>query len=70
MVFKQFERKSREEMFKAFNESKSPSKKQDLRPKKKLLLFPELRVTRKICTRAAPNLFFIIGFPEIFSFLH
>ena len=39
MAFKQFqERKSREEMFKAFHISKSPSKKQDLRPKKKLLI--------------------------------
>ena len=39
MAFKQFqERKSREEMFKAFHVSKSPSKKQDLRPKKNLLI--------------------------------
>ena len=30
--------------------------------KKKKLLFPEMRVTRKIFTRAAANLFFLIRF--------
>ena len=34
-----------------------------------LLLFPEIRVTKKILTRLAENLFFLINFPEIFSFL-
>ena len=36
----------------------------------KIFLFPELRVTRKICSWAAANLFFKVGFLEIFSFLH
>ena len=36
--------------------------------KKKILLFPEMRVTRKIFTRA-PADFFFINFPKILSFL-
>ena len=35
---------------------------------KKLLLFPEMQVTRKIFTRAPANLFFLINFPELISF--
>ena len=35
---------------------------------KKNLLFPEMRVTRKIFTRAAGNLNFLIHFPKIFVF--
>ena len=35
----------------------------------KKTLFPEMRVTRIIFTWAAANLFFLINFPEIFSFL-
>ena len=33
-----------------------------------MLLFPEMQVTRKIFTRAASNLFFLIDLPEILSF--
>ena len=36
--------------------------------KKIILFFPEMRVTRKILTRAAAYLFLLINFPEIFSF--
>ena len=36
--------------------------------KKIILFFPEMRVTRKILTRAAANLFLLINFPEMFSF--
>ena len=32
-------------------------------------MFPEMRVMRKIFARAAANLFFLIDFSEIFSFL-
>ena len=40
-----------------------------VRPKSKILLFSEMRLTRKIFTRATANLFFLIDFPDIFSFL-
>ena len=38
--------------------------------KKLILLSPEIRVTRKIFTRATTFFNFSIAFPEIFSFLH
>ena len=40
-----------------------------IQDKKTILLFPEMRVMRKIFIWAAANLFFLIDFPEIFSFL-
>ena len=41
-----------------------------LRSKKIILLFPEMRVIGRKFTRATANLFFLIDFREIFSFLH
>ena len=36
------------------------------RPKRKIILFPEMRVTRKIFTRTSANLFFFNQFKWIF----
>ena len=40
---------------------------EDVRPKRKNLLFPEIQVTRKIFTEAAANLLFLIDLIELFK---
>ena len=38
-----------------------------LKPKRKMLLLPEMRVTRKIFIPAAPSLYFLINLTEFFK---
>ena len=42
--------------------------KRDVSPKRKKLLFPEMRVTRKISIWAVANLFFLIDLLKMLSF--